>query len=66
MARLKSGDIDTAKKIRQDIFRALLKCDTIPQSKERDVLINELRRAKLAVAQLQTILGDRNAYTAKD
>ena len=59
-------DIDTAKKIRQDIFRALLRVDKIPESKERDVLINELRRAKLAVAQLQTVLGDKNAYIAKD
>ena len=59
-------DIDTTKKIRQDIFRALLKVDKIPDSKERDVLINELRRAKLAVAQLQAVLGDKNAYTYRD
>ena len=58
--------IATAKKIRQDIFRALLKVDKIPDSKERDVLVNELRRAKLAVAQLQTVLGDGSAYTTKD
>ena len=63
MAKPKSAEIDTANKIRQDIFRALLKVDKIPESKERDVLINELRRAKLAVAQLQTVLGDKNAYT---
>jgi len=59
-------DIDTTKKIRQDIFRALLKVDKIPDSKERDVLMNELRRAKLAVAQLLAVLGDKNAYTTKD
>ena len=58
-------DIDTTKKIRQDIFRALLKVDKIPDSKERDVLMNELRRAKLAVAQLLAVLGDKNAYTEK-
>ena len=66
MAKPKNADIDTAKKIRQDIFRALLKVDKIPDSKERDVLINELRRAKMAVAQLQTVLGDNSAYTMKD
>ena len=58
-------DIDTTKKIRQDIFRALLKVDKIPDSKERDVLMNELRRAKLAVAQLLAVLGDKNAYIEK-
>ena len=62
----KMTDIDTTKKIRQDIFRALLKVDKIPDSKERDVLMNELRRAKLAVAQLLAVLGDKNAYTTKD
>ena len=60
----KNKDLIATKKIGIDIFRALAQVSDLSACPERDALINELRRAKLA--QLQAVLGDKNAYSAKD
>ena len=62
----KNKDLIATKKIRIDIFRALARASDLSACPERDVLLNELRRAKAATAQLQAILGDKGAYITKD
>lgn len=64
MAKNQSADdIALAKKIKVDLFRAILKATDIHTSPEKDVLINELRRAINATASLRAKLGDVSAYT---
>ena len=55
-------DIALAKKIKVDLFRAILKATDIHASPEKDVLLNELRRALNATASLRAKLGDPSAY----
>ena len=61
-----TGDIVLAKKIKVDLFRAILKATDIHASPEKDVLINELRRAINATASLRAKLGDKDAYTERE
>ena len=61
-----ADDIALAKKIKIDLFRAILKATDIHASPERDVLLNELRRALNATASLMAKLGDKDAYTEKN
>ena len=60
-----TDDIVLAKKIKIDLFRAILKATDIHASPEKDVLINELRRALNATASLRAKLGDKDAYTER-
>ena len=60
-----TDDITLAKKIKIDLFRALLQANFIHASPEKDVLLNELRRALNATASLRAKLGDKDAYTDK-
>lgn len=60
-----ANDIALAKKIRIDLFSAILKATDIHSSPEKDVLVNELRRAINAVAGLRAKLGDKDAYTER-
>ena len=61
-----TDDIVLAKKIKIDLFRAILKATDIHASPEKDVLINELRRAINATASLRAKLGDKDAYTERE
>ena len=58
-------DIALARKIKIDLFRAILKATYIHVSPERYVLLNELRRALNATASLRAKLGDKDAYTER-
>ena len=60
-----ADDIVLAKKIKIDLFRAILQANFIHASLEKDVLLNELRRALNATASLMARLGDKDAYAAK-
>ena len=56
-------DIALAKKIKVNLFSAILKATHIHASPEKDVLLIELRRALNATASLRAKLGDIKAYT---
>ena len=62
---INADDIALAKKIKIDLFRAILKATDIHISPERYVLLNELRRALNATASLRARLGDKDAYAEK-
>ena len=59
------NNIAISRKIRAYLFRAILQANTITPSPEKDVLLNELRRALNAMASLRAKLGDKDAYIEK-
>ena len=60
-----ANNIAITRKIKAYLFRAILQANTITQSPEKDVLLNELRRALNATAGLRARLGDKDAYTER-
>ena len=60
-----ADDIVLAKKIKIYLFHAILQANFIHASLEKDVLLNELRRALNATASLMARLGDKDAYADK-
>ena len=60
-----ANNIAITRKIKAYLFRAILQANTVTQSQEKDVLLNELRRALHATASLRARLGDKDAYTER-
>ena len=60
-----ANNIAITRKIKAYLFRAILQANTVTPSQEKDVLLNELRRALNATASLRARLGDKDAYADK-